>query len=121
LKYVLLNKFVWILAIANFFAYIARYAMLDWGPTYLREVKGVTIAKGGLAVMAIEFGGIPSTIALGYLSDKLGGRRGMVAVLSMIHIIIAYAVFLFVPTEVLWLDYVLLLIVGFCIYPMIIF
>ena len=40
---VLLNKFVWLLAIANFFAYITRYSMLDWGPTYLREVKGASL------------------------------------------------------------------------------
>ena len=37
---VLKNKFVWLLAFANFFAYITRYSMLDWGPTYLRDVKG---------------------------------------------------------------------------------
>ena len=31
-KYVLTNKLVWLLAFANFFAYITRYSMLDWGP-----------------------------------------------------------------------------------------
>jgi sugar phosphate permease len=30
---------LWVLAIANIFVYIARYAMVDWGPTYLKEVK----------------------------------------------------------------------------------
>ena len=33
---VLLNPYMWLLAIANFFAYITRYSMLDWGPTFLR-------------------------------------------------------------------------------------
>ena len=62
---VLTNKYVWLLAVANFFAYITRYSMLDWGPTYLREVKGATLDDGGFAIFAIEFGGIPSTIFLG--------------------------------------------------------
>ena len=41
--YVLKNKFIWLFAIANMFVYIARYSMLDWGPTYLREVKGASL------------------------------------------------------------------------------
>ena len=45
---VLLNKYVWLLAIANFFVYICRYSMMDWSPTYLREVKGADISRGAL-------------------------------------------------------------------------
>ena len=41
-----MNKWIWLLAFANFFAYITRYSMLDWGPMYLREVKGTTLADG---------------------------------------------------------------------------
>jgi OPA family glycerol-3-phosphate transporter-like MFS transporter len=119
LDYVIYNKFVWILAVANFFAYISRYAMLDWGPTYLREVKNTDIEGGGWAVAAIELGGIPSTIALGYLSDRLGGRRGMVAVLCMIPIIIAFALLPFVPPGAMWIDLILLFIIGLMIYPVI--
>lgn len=119
--YVLFNKFVWILAIANFFAYITRYSMLDWGPTYLREAKGVSITKGSFAVVAIEVGGIPSTILLGYLSDKLGGRRGRIAVYCMIPIIVAYALLPFVPANdyALAIDLFLMFIVGLFIYPVI--
>ncbi|MDX9722486.1 MAG: MFS transporter [Myxococcota bacterium] len=118
-KYVLSNKFVWLLAFANFFAYIARYAMLDWGPTYLREMKGASGMGGGWAVLAIEFGGIPSTILLGWLSDRLGGRRGMVAVLCMIPIFLAYAVMSFTPAGFFWLDITMLIVIGFFIYPVI--
>ncbi len=128
---VLMNKYVWILAVANFFAYITRYAMLDWGPTYLKEVKNTEIDESSFAVIAIELGGIPSTIALGYLSDRLGGRRGMVAVLCMLPIILAYGLFPFVPTDWivkpfgseirmgLMIDLFLLFIVGLFIYPVI--
>ena len=119
IDHVLLNKYVWLLAIANFFAYITRYSMLDWGPKYLGAVKGASIEEGGLAVAALEFGGIPSTILLGWVSDRIGGRRGMVAALCMIPIFCAFAAILFTPAGYLWLDMVMLTIVGLFIYPVI--
>lgn len=116
---VLTNKFVWLLAIANFFAYVTRYSMLDWGPTYLREVKGATLQQGGLAVLINQFGGIPSTILLGWISDLAGGRRGMVAALCMLPIFSSFAAIMFTPEGFLWLDFTLLAIIGFFIYPVI--
>jgi OPA family glycerol-3-phosphate transporter-like MFS transporter len=116
---VLLNPWVWLLAIANFFAYITRYSMLDWGPTYLRDVKGASAMGGGWSTAALEFGGIPSTIALGWLSDKLGGRRGMVAALCMIPIVAAFTVILYTPPGFLAVDMLMLITIGFFIYPVI--
>jgi OPA family glycerol-3-phosphate transporter-like MFS transporter len=117
--YVLTNKIIWLLAIANFFAYITRYSMLDWGPLYLREIKGASLQSGGWAVFALEFGGIPSTILLGWISDKLGGRRGMVATLCLLPIILAFAAIRFTPPGYLWFDMTMLVIVGLFIYPVI--
>ena len=116
---VLLNKFVWLLAFANFFAYIARYSMLDWGPMYLREMKQASLMDGGKAVMYIEFAGIPSTILFGWLSDKAGGRRGMVAVLCLAPIMAAFAAIPFIPEGHLWLDMSMLAVIGLFIYPVI--
>src|SRR5688572_959974 len=116
---VLLNPWVWLLAAANFFAYITRYSMIDWGPTYLKEIKGVSLQGGGLSTTALEIGGIPSTIALGWLSDKLGGRRGMVASLCMIPILAAFTVMLYTPRDEVWLDMTMLFTIGFFIYPVI--
>jgi OPA family glycerol-3-phosphate transporter-like MFS transporter len=93
--------------------------MIDWGPTYLKEVKGVSLQWGGLSTTALELGGIPSTIALGWLSDKLGGRRGMVASLCMIPILGAFAVMLYTPSDEVWLDMTMLFTIGFFIYPVI--
>lgn len=116
---VLTNKYLWLLAMANFFAYIVRYSMLDWGPTYLREVKGATLDDGGFAIFAIEFGGIPSSILLGWISDRAGGRRGMVASLCMIPILVAFMGIMLLPQGYLWFDMTLLAVVGFFIYPVI--
>lgn len=119
MDYVLLNKFVWILSMANFFAYISRYAMLTWGPTYLREIKDQDIMGSSNIIVALEFGGIIPTVALGYLSDRLGGRRGMVAVLCMIPIIIAAALIPSVPSSAVWADLVLVFIIGMMVYPVV--
>jgi len=113
------NKYIMLLALANFFAYVSRYSMLDWGPMYLREMKHASVTDGGFAVLITEFGGIPSTIALGWLSDRLGGRRGMVATLCMIPIMAAFATILVTPAGMLWLDLTMLGMVGFFVYPVI--
>lgn len=116
---VLLNKYVWLLALANFFAYITRYSMLNWGPTYVREMKGATLQGGSFVAMAIEYGGIPSTILFGWFSDLIGGRRGMVAVLCLVPILAAFTTIPFIPPEYLWLDMIMLAAIGFFIYPVI--
>ena len=83
-NYIFKNEYVWLFACANFFVYIARYSMLDWGPTYLKEVKHASLGEGGVSTAALEFSAIFSTILVGWLSDKLGGRRGMISALCMI-------------------------------------
>ena len=117
--HVLNNKYVWLLAFANFFAYITRYSMLDWGPMYLREIKDATIIGGGFSAMALNFGGIPSTILFGWFSDVIGGRRGMVCVLCLVPILAAFTVMVLTPAGFLWLDMLMLVLIGLFIYPVI--
>jgi MFS transporter, OPA family, glycerol-3-phosphate transporter len=116
-NYVLKNRYLWLFASANFFVYIARYSMLDWGPTYLKEVKHASLEDGGLSTAIFEFAGIFSTILMGWLSDKAGGRRGMVSLLCMVPVFLAFAGILYTPPGMLWLDLTLFGIVGFFVYP----
>jgi len=116
---VLTNKYVWLLAIANFFAYITRYSMLDWGPRYLEDMKGADLDDRGFAILVMEFGGIPSTILLGWVSDRVGGRRGMVAAICMLPVFLAFLGILQSPMGYLWIDMTMLAIIGFFIYPVI--
>ena len=83
----------------------------------LREIKGATLTGGGIAILIIEFGGIPSTLLMGWLSDRVGGRRGMISLLCMIPIFGAFAGIYLNPPGNLWLDMVFLAIVGFFVYP----
>ena len=91
--------------------------MLDWGPMYLREIKGATLQDGGIAILLIEFAGIPSTIIMGWLSDRLNGRRGMVSLLCLIPILFAFAGIYLNPAGNLNFDMAMLVIIGLFIYP----
>ena len=115
--YILLNRYLWLFAAANFFVYIARYAMLDWGPTYLKEVRHASLGEGGISTAMLEFSGIFSTILMGWLSDKVGGRRGMVSLLCMIPVFLSFIGIIYTPDHMLWLDMVLFGVIGFFIYP----
>ncbi len=72
-NYVLKNRYIWQFAAANFFVYLTRYSMLDWGPTYLKEVKHASLEQGGISTAVYELGGIFSVLLMGWLSDKAGG------------------------------------------------
>src|SRR5205085_6943808 len=90
-----------ILAFANIFVYIARYAMVDWGPTYLKEVKGASLTEGGFSTLVIEFAGAAGMLTMGWLSDKLGGRRARVSVMAMIPLVLAFGGLIFTGSVLL--------------------
>jgi sugar phosphate permease len=90
LENILPNKMLWVLAFANIFVYIGRYAMVDWGPTYLKEAKGASLVAGGFSTLVIEFAGAAGMLTMGWLSDKLGGRRGRVSVFAMIPVVLGF-------------------------------
>ncbi|MCU0823200.1 MAG: MFS transporter [Leptospira sp.] len=117
IEQVLLNKYIWLFAIINFFVYIIRYSLIDWGPTYLKETKGANITSGGYSTLVLEFGGIGSTLLMGWVSDKFGGRRGMVSLLCIIPIFFAFLGILYNPPGNIWIDFVLFAIIGLFIYP----
>lgn len=86
-KYVLNNRLLWFIALANAFVYMVRYGCLDWAPTYLREAHGYDIKQAGWAYFAYEFAAIPGTLICGWVSDKLfRGRRTMPTILFMLAV-----------------------------------
>ena len=70
------NRYIWILSLANFFVYTIRYAVLDWGPTLLKETKGMTLAGAGWTVAAFELAGITGMLVGGFVTDRFFGGRG---------------------------------------------
>ena len=70
------NKIIWILAATNFFVYIVRFSMLDWGMMLLPGSKGVSVAVAGIMVAVFEFvGGNLGMVVAGWATDHIFGSR----------------------------------------------
>lgn len=116
-KYVLNNKWVWIIAFANIFVYVVRYGVSDWAPTFLSQEKGFDMSQSGWAYFLYEWAGIPGTLLCGWISDKVfKGRRGPAGVVFMIGVTIAVLAYWFNPPGNPTIDMICLIAIGFLIY-----
>ncbi|USL96011.1 glycerol-3-phosphate transporter [Riemerella anatipestifer] len=114
--YVLNNRTLWFIAIANAFVYLVRYGVLDWAPTYLQAVKHYDIKEVSWAYSAYEWAAIPGTILCGWLSDKIfKGKRSLITIIYMALV----TVFVFIYWKNMdnkVLDGIALIAIGFLIY-----
>ncbi len=116
-KYVLNNRILWLIAVANIFVYFIRYGVVDWAPTYLAEVKGYSHKGSRLAYFLYEWAGIPGMLVSGYLSDKVfKGRRAPATILFMFGVLIAVFVYWKNPAGNPLIDNIALVSIGFLIY-----
>lgn len=116
-KYVLCNKYVWYIAVANVFVYLVRYGILNWAPTYLQEVKHFSPNNARWAFAIFEFAAIPGTILIGWLSDRFfAGRRAPMGVFCMLGVFVFTLLYWFDPPGHGLRDVVYLGAIGFLIY-----
>ena len=112
------NKVIWLVAIANFFVYVVRFGFLDWGPTFLKQYKGISVAKGGLMIIAFELAAVVGTIFAGWITDKVFKGRGQrTCVFCMLFAAMFSFGFWCLPNGApIWQATLLLMGAGFCIY-----
>lgn len=116
-KFVLNNKFLWILALANIMVYIVRYGVLNWAPTYLTEVKSYSANSSRWLFFLYEYAGIPGILLSGWASDRFfNGRRAPVSVIYMIIVTGAVVLYWLNPKGNLIIDMISLFAIGFLIY-----
>jgi MFS transporter, OPA family, glycerol-3-phosphate transporter len=117
LTYVLNNKLLWYIAVANAFVYLIRYGVLDWAPTYLSEAKDFSVNKSSWAYFLYEWAGIPGTLLCGYISDRwFKGRRAPAGILYMVLVLIAVLIYWLNPPGNPSIDVAALMAIGFLIY-----
>ena len=117
LKQVFTNKYIWLAGLASFFIYTIRYAVLDWGPTLLIELKHVELTHSGWMVAGFEVSGVAGMLISGWLTDRVfGGRAARVCVISMALAGMSVLLFWKLPNQSPWLNTLLLCLVGFFIY-----
>ena len=116
-RHVFSNPLIWTLALANFFVYVVRYAILDWGPSYIQETRGVELGHAGLMVACFEIGGVVGTLVGGVVTDRVfhshAGRACVVYMLACTALV--YSFWSFAGDSVL-VNSALLAGVGFFIY-----
>ncbi len=117
LGYVLNNKFLWAIAVANAFVYFVRYGVVDWIPTYLQTAKGFSFQQSTWAWAAFEYAGIPGTILCGWMSDKIfHGRRAPATILFMMLTLVGLVAYGLNRHGPLWIDIAALVAIGFFVY-----
>ncbi|TCC92445.1 MFS transporter [Pedobacter frigiditerrae] len=117
-KSVYRNRWIWILGIANFFVYVVRFAVLDWGPTFLKEARGMTLSNAGWTVAVFEIFGILGMLAAGWVTDKyLAGKAHRTSLYCMIGVAVFMTIFLYMPSDSpQWVMIFVLAMSGFFIY-----
>jgi len=117
MKYIFLNPGMWIVSIANFFVYVIRYSVLDWGTTFLTESKGVDIAQAAGIVGGYEIAGLLGMLVGGWAMDKLfKGYGGRTCTIFMALCTLFIFIFWKLPVQSIALNGLLLWGAGFMIY-----
>ncbi|MDR3252926.1 MAG: phosphoglycerate transporter protein PgtP [Tannerella sp.] len=115
-KYVLNNRLLWFVAVANAFVYFVRYGVLDWAPVYFTEVKGYSQEAISNAYSLYEWAGIPGTLLCGWVSDKFfHGKRAMTTILFMLPVMLSILVYWLNPYG-MTVDIIAFVSIGFFIY-----
>ncbi len=116
-RYVLSNRYIWILAFAYFFVYIIRAAINDWSVLFLVETKGYSLLTAGACVCWFEVGGICGSLTAGWASDKIfQGRRGPINVIFSLGVVAAIAALWLSPGSAPIRDSLLMFTIGFLIF-----
>ena len=117
LGYVLSNRSLWAIAVANAFVYFVRYGVVNWIPTYLETAKGFSFKQSSTAWLLYEFAAIPGTLACGWMSDTVfKGRRAPATILFMALTLVGVLVYWSNLHGPIWIDYAALIAIGFLIY-----
>ncbi|MDF9827308.1 sugar phosphate permease [Ereboglobus sp. PH5-10] len=117
-KQVFGNRIIWTIAFVNFLVYIVRFTILDWGPTLLKETKGVSLASAGWMVALFEIAGIVGMLVAGWATDRfLKSRAHRTCVFCMIGAAVSMLLFWKIPADAHPIaTFVALCMAGFFIY-----
>ena len=118
-KRVFLNPIIWVLAVTDFFVYIVRFAVLDWGPTFLQN-RAVPLSPqlAGWTIAIFEIAGCAGMLCAGWVSDRFfGGKTQRMCAVEMLLVAVCMIVLHFLPADASpYLVLVLLALSGFFLY-----
>ncbi|MCX4259470.1 MAG: MFS transporter [Muribaculaceae bacterium] len=111
------NRWIWTLCIANVFVYVMRMGILDWGPKFLTEARGMSIEDAAWTVAAFEIFAIVGTIFAGWATDRLfKGKAHRMCLCCMIGASLFMCIFIFFPHLPYIASVIILAMAGFFVY-----
>jgi len=111
------NPMLWYLCMANMFFYVVRLGILNWAPTFLKELKGASLMASGWQVAGYDIAGMVGGIMAGWVSDRFfKGRRGPVSVLYMTLLIGCLGCLWWLPSGNQILSAITMVALGFLVY-----
>ncbi|MBM3468206.1 MAG: MFS transporter [Alphaproteobacteria bacterium] len=111
------NRLLWYVCLANMFFYVVRLGIVNWAPTFLRELKGASLMSSGWQVIGYDIAGMFGGIAAGWISDYFfKGRRGPVSVLYMTLLIVCLCCLWLVPAGNDLMSAFTMMVLGFLVY-----
>lgn len=116
-KYVLNNKFIWLLAISYFFVYVLRMAVYDWSILFLTEERGYSSLGAGAIIFWFEVGGFFGNLAAGWISDTVfNGNRNPVNILFSIGMTFATYFYWHFSMGNTFVDSTFIFMIGFLVF-----
>lgn len=99
-KKVFLNPVIWVLAITDLFVYVVRFAVLDWGPTFLGKMSvPLSPHLAGWTIGIFEIAGCAGMLCAGWISDRFfGGKAHRVCAIEMGLVAICLVVLQLLPS-----------------------
>ncbi len=116
-QYMFKNPLLWIACFANFFVYVIRYSVLDWGTTFLTEARGLDITHAAWIVGGYEVAGIAGMLIGGWALDRVfKGMGGRTCAIYMFFCTLGILAFWKLNIQSVIGNGILLWTVGFMIY-----
>ena len=100
-KKVFLNPIIWALAVTDLFVYVVRFAVLDWGPTFLGKMSvQLSPTLAGWTIGIFEVAGCAGMLCAGWISDRFfGGKAHRVCAVEMGLVALCLVVLYLLPAS----------------------
>lgn len=113
------NPIIWALAFSDLFVYIVRFAVLDWGPTFLQQRENpLSPQLAGWTIGIFEVAGCAGMLSAGWIADHVfKGKSQRVCAIEMVIVALCFLGLHLLPdgtNPVLVL--ILLAVTGFFLY-----
>lgn len=112
------NPIIWMISISDFFVYIIRFTILDWGSTILVQFKGMEESAAATTIGMMEIvGGILGMLLAGWVTDKFfKGRAQRTSAICTFLAALCLFFFWVAPKDSVVLSVGLIILSAFFIY-----